>query len=239
MCVEDAASGTTSCQLRLPPLRSGDIIAVFRPVTGGPPPACDFLTCPPVDARPTTVGGLPAFESLPHLADGILELTWTIAVPRAPLQHGSITAYIGTPDVGGGAIARAIVASLRFDPPLERLDRSPTGLERAIVGAVAQLEWAREGAPEYECFPDRPGAVGSATFTREPSGPNLLMPLDVACSWTIEPSPLEVWRVTRTIAWAETEDHPAGRRTEVLWIAPDGTDLGGALGAGDEYPGGG
>jgi hypothetical protein len=236
MCVEDPASGTTSCQLRLPPLRSGDVVVLFRPMTGGPPPACDFLACPPEDARPTTVGGLPAFESPPRLADGILELTWTIAVPLAPLQRGSITAYVGMPDVGIGAIARAMVAGLRFDPPIERLDRTPVGVERAIAGAVAQLESDRSSAPEYECFPDVPGVIGSATFAREPNGPVLTRPLEVTCSWTLEPSVLEVWTVTRTIEWPASPTQPGGRRTQVLWIAPDGTDLGG-MSSGDEFPG--
>ena len=55
---------------------------------------------------------------------------------------------------------------------------------------------------------------------------SLTKPLAVTCSIEIEPVPIGFWRVSLIESWTAASDRSAGSLTTMIWLYPDGTEVG-------------
>jgi hypothetical protein len=193
-------------------------------ISGAGFPGFDVLDGPPAGAKPLVVGGLPAYvEQLPpadRATGADSSLTWTIARPGSVDNFFRIQADIRGPDVADQLRqVEALVASLQFDPPVVPLEASDAAAEQAATKALATLTATD---PSWACFPGKPG-VRQMRVTAMVSGPVLAEPQIAACSTRIEPTRLQLWRLTLTERLPKA-DPQAGTALEiVLWVTPDGT----------------
>lgn len=161
-----------------------------------------------------TVGGLPAiFE------DSGATLDWTLSVPGQLISEYYIHAEIKGPgDEQMRAQVEALVASIRYDPPVPVLDPSD-GPRIAAIG----LAKARANDPSFDCFPSVPGATATATILQFPMYSAMHKPLPVTCTTAIEPVAIGLWKMTLTESWTAASDRSAGSLTTTIWLAADGT----------------
>lgn len=161
-----------------------------------------------------TVGGLPAV-----FQDSGATLDWTLSVPGQLISRYVIHAEIKGPGADPmRAQVEALVASIRYDPPVPVLNPAD-GLRIAAIG----LAQARSNDPALACFPSVPGTTAPATITQFPNYSALRKPLPVACSTEIAPVAIGLWKMTLTESWTAASDRSAGSLTTTLWLAPDGT----------------
>lgn len=203
-------------------------------------PMFDILSYAPPGSQRTVVGGLPAVledsgPNRPVLADQ--RLTWTIARPGSVDNFYRIVADLRGPDLERlRSEVEAVIASLRYDPPVEPLPTGPDARHRAYAAALGTLRGLAADDPAYACFPSAPDTAAKALLTSAPHGPALVRPIPVVCSWHVEPTDLQLWRLTLEITWRTGgPDQPFGRYVEMVWLTPDGTIVG-ASATGDPFP---
>jgi len=161
-----------------------------------------------------TVGGLPAV-----FQDSGATLDWTLSVPGQLISRYVIHAEIKDPGADTmRAQVEALVASIRYDPPVPVLNPAD-GPRIAAIG----LAQARSNDPALACFPSVPGTTASATITQFPGYSALHKPLPVTCGTEIAPVAIGLWKMTLTESWTAATDRSAGSLTTTLWLAPDGT----------------
>ena len=183
------------------------------PPRGGPIDPNDPSGLDPA-GKYVTVGGLPAiFE------DSGATLDWTLSVPGDIESRYLIHAEIKGPGEDEmRAEVEALVASIRYDPPVAVLDPSD-GPRIAAIG----LAKAKANDPSFDCFPSVPGATATATILQFPMYSSLHKPLPVTCTTAIEPVAIGLWKMTLTESWTAASDRSAGSLTTTIWLAPDGT----------------
>jgi len=202
-------------------------------------PGFNILDADPGGGARTTVGGLPAIRAVEDraFAGTIRTITWTLARPGSVDNSYKITAELRGPDLDRlEAQVDAMVASLRYDPPVVPLPAGPAGeaaMREAVARTLASLTTEYAG---YGVFPTEPGTSRPCTVTQEPQGPELLRALDATCSTQVETTPLQLWKMTLTISWPATDAHAAGAQVRTIWLAPDGSVVGGSA-SGDPLPG--
>ena len=193
-------------------------------ITGVGFPGFNILDGPPPGARALVVDGLPAYvEELPpadRAAGADSSTRWTIARPESVDNYFLVQADIRGPDVADQLRqVDALVASLRFDPPLVPLEISDAAAERAATKALATMA---STDPSWECFPARPG-IRHMRITAFASGPGLAEPQVATCSTRIEPTRLQLWRLTLTERLPQADPQSGTDQQIVLWVSPDGT----------------
>jgi len=202
-------------------------------------PGFNILDADPGGGARTTVGGLPAIRTVEDRAYSgpIRTITWTLARPGSVDNFYRITAELRGPDLDRlETQVDATVASLRYDPPVVPLPTGTGGdaaMREAAARTLASLAAEYAG---YGVFPTEPGTSRQCRVTQEPQGPALLRGLDATCSMDVEATPLQLWKMTLTIAWPATDAHPAGAQVRTTWMAPDGSGVG-SSGSGDPLPG--
>jgi hypothetical protein len=179
----------------------------------------------------TTVAGLPAIR-----IDSGTRIEWKLSMPGITNNWYEIHADLQGPDLDRlRAQVEAMVASLRYNPPVVPLPTGEAGeaaMRRAYVEALAGLT---EDSLAFSVFPTEPGTSVPCRVTQEPSGPPLRRALDATCSGAIEATPLQLWKMTLTISWPATQRHRAGVSVRTLWVGPDGSIVGG-VSSGDPLP---
>jgi hypothetical protein len=178
----------------------------------------------PAGATRVKVGGMPAFYKTSALPYGARRLSWTIARPEAFDNYVSLQVDLLAP-VGGQleSEVRAMVASVRFRPPVVPLVTDSASKAAAAASAVAALKALKPEGAAYACFPAVPGTSRSAVIRQVPFfGATLRKPLPVVCSMTIEPSDLQLWKMTLRISWDADSDRKSGSYIIVQWVTREG-----------------
>jgi hypothetical protein len=187
-------------------------------------PGFNILDGPPPGATALVVGGLPAYvERLApadSAADADTSVQWTIARPGSVDNSYAIRADIQGPDVAYQMHqVEALVASLQFDPPVVPLEATDAAAEQAATKALAVMS-ASDAA--WACFPGKPG-VPQIPVNSLVSGPILPTPQIATCSTRIEPTRLQLWRLTLIERLPQADPNGDSALQVVLWVSPDGT----------------
>ena len=183
----------------------------------------DVLSAPglhrPAGSTALTVDGLPAyFQTVP--APGVdLGLSWAIARPGSVDNYYVIDARLRGP--GLDQMRRqleALIASLRYDPPVIRL---PIGSAAALAAEQSALATLVKESPVWGCF----SASGphSMVIASMPNGPALARPQLATCTMKIEATPLQFWRMTMTIRLSKPDPNAGTGEVAVQWVSPDGS----------------
>lgn len=149
----------------------------------------------PADATPLTVGGLPAYvepaSSVPASVRADLSFVWTLAMPGSVDNYYTVSADIRGPGTAETkAQVDALIASLRYDPPVVPL---PTGAGAAEAAATKALATLAKQSASWLCFPSKPG-TRQMVVDGLPVGPNLARPQLATCTTAIEATPLQLLR---------------------------------------------
>jgi hypothetical protein len=164
------------------------------------------------------VGGLPAIFEDQGAGSDAETLTWTLSVPGQLRQKYSIRAEIRDPGLDQMRTqVMAVVASIRYDPPVPPLNPAD-GPRIAAIGLAKARAWNSD----FNCFPSATGAAVDATVTRLPGYSDLHKSLPVTCSTEIEPVLVGLWKMTLTESWTAASDRSAGSLTTTLWLSADG-----------------
>ena len=113
----------------------------------------------------------------------------------------------------------AVIASLRYDPPVAQL---PSGPDAAASAACKALGILAAESPAWTCFPTTPGSR-QAMLSTLPMGPDLARPQVATCTMRIEATPLQLWRMTLSIRLPEADPGAGLGADIVVWVSPDGT----------------
>jgi hypothetical protein len=187
-------------------------------------PGFDILGHRPADATPLVVGGLPAYvETAPATATELgadLSLVWTLSMPGFVDNFYTISADIRGPDTERlkGQV-EALVGSLHYDPPVVPLPTGSAATDAAMAKAFATLA---SDSPTWRCFPTRPGTAQMVVQSLV-MGPDLVKPQLATCTTVIEPTALELWRLTLTLRLPETDPAAGSGQVITLWVGPDGS----------------
>ncbi len=187
-------------------------------------PSFNILDPLPAAARPLVVGGLPAYVEVGLPVDPATGadtvVTWTLARPGSVDNYYTISAALRGPDIATmRAQLDALVASLRFDPPATLL---PAGQEAAATAAGHALAILASGDPSWRCFPTRPGTA-ALTVTALPMGPALSAAQVATCTMAVEATPLQLWKMTLTMALQHADANAGPGQRFTVWVGPDGT----------------
>jgi hypothetical protein len=193
-------------------------------ISGGAFPGFNILDGPPPGATALVVGGLPAYVERLAPADRAtgadVSARWMIASPGSVDSYLSIQADVKGPDVADQLHqVDALVASLKFDPPLVQLEATDAAAEQAATKALAVMA---KTDPSYACFPGKPG-IRQMLVTALVSGPALAKPQVATCSTRIEATRLQLWRLTLIERLPEADPNGDSALRFVLWVSPDGT----------------
>jgi hypothetical protein len=187
------------------------------------------------EAATSTVGGLPARAVPPVPPPGQDEWrqTWEFARPLSVESGYRLTGWAREPNVDTARAAfEALVASVRFEPPLRPLpegsEEAKQALQRALTAATSRNE-------AYACLPANGGSA-SATLETDPLGAPLRAPVTVTCAITIEATRFELWEVSVMFEWDARSEHRAGQWRETWWLSPAGETVATRIG-GDPFPG--
>jgi hypothetical protein len=232
-CATSAVSGGTQVDCADRFHLAPDSLVVH--VMSGGNPAFDILRNRPVAATPLTVGGLPAYveETAPvDTAVGAdLSLLWTLSRPGSVDNFYTITALIRGPRVEPMRDQlRALITSLRYDPPVVPLPQTSGAASAALANALRILA---KDSPAWRCFPVYVGAA-QANISGFPSGPTFPVPYRATCTTAIVPTALQLWRATFTIDLAEPDLTAGSHWVIESWLQPDGTP--GETSAGPQAP---
>lgn len=219
----DNFTSETECGAELA-VKPGQVVVELLRSDGPPRPG----PIDPADAsalgigqRYVTVGGLPAIFEEKNPADGLTASTldWTLSMPGQVISRYGLHVEMMGPGLDKmRAQVEALVASLRFDPPVAVLKTA----DEAHIAAVG-LAQAVSNDPALACFPKVPGTSATATVTALPGLSALHKPLPVTCETKIEPTPIGLWKMTLTESWATASDRSAGSYATTVWLEPDGT----------------
>jgi hypothetical protein len=193
-------------------------------ITGAGFPGFNILDGPLPGATALVVGGLPAYVERLAPADSAtgadVSARWTIARPGSVDNFFTVQADIKGPDVADQLRqAEALVASLHYDPAVVPLEAGDAAAERAATKALAVLA---STDPTWACFSGKPG-IRQMRVTALVSGPVLAQPQTATCSTRIEPTRLQLWRLTLTERLPQPDPQAGLGQQIVLWVGPDGT----------------
>ena len=217
-CTTSANETTCSNRYRLDP----NTLVVTVRSNGNP--TFDMLQGRPPGAQAMMIGGLPAWvepESAPVLGVGAdVGIVWTLSMPGSVDNFYTITADIRGPDIDRlrGEVD-ALVASIRYDPPVVPL--STDGGAAALAASKALATLAKDD-PVWACFPPV-GGTRQLLITALVMGPDLASPQLATCSTTIEATPLQLWRMTLTLRLPRPDPEGGSGQTIVVWVDAAGT----------------
>jgi hypothetical protein len=138
-------------------------------------PGFNILDADPGGGARTTVGGLPAIRAVEDraFAGTIRTITWTLARPGSVDNSYKITAELRGPDLDRlEAQVDAMVASLRYDPPVVPLPAGPAGeaaMREAVARTLASLTTNTRATASSRPSPARPARAPSPRSPRDPS----------------------------------------------------------------------
>ncbi len=123
-------------------------------------PDFDMLDHRPADATALTVGGLPAYvETTTSDASHVgaeRTVTWTLSRPGSVDNYYTIQVQLAGPDV---AVVRAqldaLIASVRYDPPVVPL---PSGAAAQAAAVALALGTLSKDSATWRCFPTQAGS---------------------------------------------------------------------------------
>ena len=194
-------------------------------VTNNGFPGFDILTRRPTGATPLTVDGLPAYvetgDAGGPVPPGTTVVTWTLARPGSVDNYFTIHAQIRGPHVAPlRAQLDALVASLRYDPPVVPLPAGATAERAAVAKALGTLA---ASSATWGCFPATPGASRQQVVASLTSGPDLVSPQLATCTTAVERTPLQLWRLTLALRLPHRDRNALDGETLELWVGPDGS----------------
>lgn len=171
-------------------------------------------------AQRLEIDGLPAiFARGEKVANADISLRWTLSMPESMHDSYGLTAAIRGPGVDEMfAQLQDLVSSIRYDPPVTRLEDGPAR-DAAVARALNTLA---ASDPSFECFPRVAGESRQAVIREVPFHAPLRRPLPVRCSTDVEATPLAMWRLTLTIAWDAADDRQAGMIITRVWVTAHG-----------------
>lgn len=200
-------------------------------------PMANFLEFEPEGGWTRWVDGLPAVLTVTHpISANPAAQSWAFlfAMPGAIDNWYAIYADLR----GGLGVEKvrtqldALTLTIHYDRSIERLPSGPAAdAFAADLARRAVVELQRRGWPPDQCYPIEPGTSRRDVI----SLPGGVQGLPVTCSTAIEPTDLQLWRLTLTIAWDAGPGYPEGRRVTTSWFAPDRTEDG-TTSRGDELP---
>jgi len=215
----DTVGTTTACADRFHLLP--DTLVVH--VTANGFPGFNILEKPP-GAAALNVDTLPAYFAARPPDDPAVgadqTLIWTLARPSSVDNYVQIAAFVRGPhpEVMTGQL-RALISSVRYDPPVARLPATSSERDTAIGKALAALAGS---SAAWRCFPGHVGS-GAGVISEFPGGPALAAPHRATCRTSIEPTALQLWRATFTVKLDALDPVVGGEFAAQVWIAPDGT----------------
>jgi hypothetical protein len=146
-------------------------------------------------------------------------LTWTLSRPGSVDNFYTIRATLRGPDAGPLQVqVEALIASLRYDPPVVPL---PSGAGAAAAAAASALAVLNKDSPAWACFV--PVGTHQLIIDSLPMGPTLAHPQLATCTSMIEATPLQLWRMTLTMRLSEPDANAGTGETFVVWVNADGT----------------
>lgn len=188
-------------------------------------PTFDITTTRPAGATALTVDGLPAYRETVSTDSADVGLRWTISRPGSVDNFYSVDAQMRGPGlIEMQAQLDALIASLRYDPPVTPLPSGAAPMAAAEAEALAALV---KDSPVWGCF----GTRGPKTMLIDsmPDGPPLAQAQVATCTVTIEGSPLQMWRMALSIRLPKPDPNVGAGETTIQWINPDGS-LGASIG---------
>jgi hypothetical protein len=173
-----------------------------------------------LELMPLTLGGMPAsFRVEPNGRDG-RRLVWEVG--RSSMSLFRITADLRGPGLDTlQEQVTTVVEGLELNPPVKSLPTDPDQLAAGAAAAlVAALSALRINSPEVACFSPVPGEARSAVVVIS-GQPGPRDPIPVTCTSRVEPTRLQMWRVSLTIQLDEpTSD--LGTVVFIQWMTADG-----------------
>ncbi|HXR27001.1 MAG TPA: hypothetical protein VN771_03995 [Candidatus Baltobacteraceae bacterium] len=180
------------------------------------------ITHVPSDATALTIGGLPGYVETngPDAAVPGVDrtVTWTIAAPGFVDNYYTIYAQLRGPDLAGlqGQLD-ALIASLRYDPPITPL---PAGSDAATAALAQALASQVQNDPSWACFP--PTGTRQMLVSSIPGGTALAAPQVATCTTQITATPLALWRADLTLRLPQADPQAGHGEAVTLWVGPDG-----------------
>lgn len=220
-CLTSGAAGGTQTECRDRYRLVPESLVVTIRSNGSP--MFDILDRPP-GVTPMTVGGLPGYSQVaspalddPTGAERIV--TMTIAMPGSVDNYYTITAAMRGPDLDPlQASVEAMIASLRYDPPVVPL---PSGSAAAAAAAATALAALGRDSPTWACF--TPSGSHQMIIGSLPMGPELAHQQLATCTTSIEATPLQLWRMKLTLRLPEPDPQAGSGQAFEVWVNPDGT----------------
>ena len=166
-----------------------------------------------------TVDGLPAYSRTPPSPSADLTLEWAISRPDSLDNYYMIDALLQGPGLDQmRQQLSALVASLRYDPPVILL---PTGAGAAVAAEQSALAALLKDSPVWGCF----SVTGphSMVIDSMPDGPTLVRPQLATCTMKIEPTRPQFWRLTLTIRLQKPDRNVGTGEIITQWVSADGS----------------
>ncbi len=182
-------------------------------------PSFDLSDSRPAGATALTVDGLPAYRETVPTDSADQGLRWTLSLPGSVDNFYTIDAQLRGPGLDEmRAQLDALIASLRYDPPVTPLPSGTAVMAPVEAKALAALV---KDSPVFGCF----SLTGPKTMLIDamPYGPPLAHPQVATCTLTIEASPLQMWRMALSIRLPKPDPNVGSGETTVQWINPDGS----------------
>jgi len=214
---------TETCDLA--PYKLDEDTAVITVRTGGSP-GSDPIASPPTGALAMTIDGMPAyrFEEASQDSEADRVVTWVVATPGTIRSYYSLRAEVRGPSLSAlTSVVDDIVGSLRFAVKVTPLATDDSERDKAAAAGLAALE---RQSTAYACVPRTAGDVGHATIASLPQLPPSDGTIEATCSYSIEPSSRQLWRMVVRFEWDAADDRPSGALDVVTWLSPDGSVVG-------------
>lgn len=193
-------------------------------------PGFDILDVP-AGAQPLTVDGLPGWaqEAEANRETGATAArTWAIARPGSIDNYYSISASARAPnDVALLDVVDRMVRSISYSPPVTPLLVDPAAAVTAGTRALAAS--AAGSDPSWGCFPP-PDGSRTMTVSSLPNGPSLAAPRVATCTTSIEPTAMQLWRMTLEMRLSERDPNGNFGIRMTLYVDATGDTVGGGLG---------
>ena len=212
-----------SCD-RTPYTLTSDTAVVAVETASGP--ASDPTADGAIDAEVATIDGMPALRQVSSpVEEGVDRVvTWMIAMPGTVRNYYRLTAAIRGPSEGEltDAVDR-IVADMTFETPVVPLATDEVSRVDAARVALDQLE--RDSAA-YACVPREAGVEQEASIGGLPMTSAWDTPATVRCSYEIEPTSRQLWKMTVRFVWDDAEHLAGGSLDITAWLNAGGSVVG-------------
>jgi hypothetical protein len=219
-------SGTGSSETcdRTPYSLTDNTAAILVETRGDP--RRDPLTNPPAGVDIVMIDGMPAFRQADSSGNESADelVTWFVAMPGTIANYYQLTAEVRGPSAPPLVAAiDTMVTGMRFATAVVALQTDTASKQAAVGMALAELS---KESSAYECVPREPGRERQATIDALPKTPASGAPLQVVCSFEVEPTLRQIWKMTVHITWDEDVNGAPGSLDVVAWLDRQGAVLG-------------